>query len=225
MHSPAAALVFDTVNDTPEPREVEAVLSCYGIPSARTRAAGSPEEAGSLAAELGGAVALKVRGPVHKSDVGGVALGLDDPEEVERAAEEIRRRVQDRGEPFEGFLVQEMVHGVEMLIGVTHDDVFGPIVVCGAGGTSAELLKDIAVRIAPITDVTAAEMVRSLATYPLLDGYRGAPAADVPALEEILLRVSQMASERAAILEMDCNPVIVGRRGAVVVDARIRVGT
>jgi acetyl coenzyme A synthetase (ADP forming)-like protein len=207
-----------------DPWEVEGVLSCYGIPTARTRTAETPQEAGRVAAEHDGPVALKVRGPLHKSDVGGVALGLDDPEEVVRTAEEIRQRVLERGEPFEGFLVQEMVQGVEMLVGVTHDDVFGPIVVCGSGGTSTELLKDIALRIAPITDVTAAEMLRSLATYPLLDGYRGAPAADVSALEEIVLRVSRMASERTAILEMDCNPVIVGERGAAVVDARIRVG-
>jgi acetyl coenzyme A synthetase (ADP forming)-like protein len=207
-----------------DPEEIQTLLSCYGIPSARTLRASSPEEAGRRAAEIGGAVALKVVGPLHKTEVGGVVLGLRGHEDVVRAAERIEERTRERGEPFEGFVVQEMVEGVEMLVGVTADEVFGPIVVCGAGGTTAELLKDIAVRVAPISDVTAAEMVRSLKTFPLLQGYRGAPAADVPALEDIILRVGALASDHAALQEMDANPVIVREHGAVVVDARVRVG-
>jgi acyl-CoA synthetase (NDP forming) len=110
-----------------------------------------------------------------------------------------------------------------MLVGVTHDDVFGPIVACGAGGTIAELLKDVAVRVAPVTDTAAREMIRSLATFPLLDGYRGAPRADVPALEDVVLRVSALASGHGSVREMDCNPVLVGETRAIVVDSRIRV--
>jgi acyl-CoA synthetase (NDP forming) len=120
-------------------------------------------------------------------------------------------------------VVQEIVEGVEMLVGVTHDPVFGPIVACGAGGTTAELLKDAAVRVAPVTDTAAREMIASLTTYPLLTGYRGAEPADVPALEELVLRVSALASDHAAVREMDCNPVMVGPTRAVVVDARVRV--
>ena len=205
------------------PEEVDALLACYGIPVARHRVAGTPEEAGRLAAEFSGPVALKVVGPLHKTDVGGVVLGLRDPDEVVRHAVEVHDRLRERGESYEGFMVQEMVEGVEMLVGVTHDEVFGPIVVCGAGGTAAELMKDIAVRVAPITDVTASEMVRSLKTFSLLEGYRGAPAADVAAFEQVLLRVSAMASDHAALQEMDGNPVMVRERGAVVVDARVRV--
>ena len=206
-----------------EPAELEALLRCYGIQSPNTRIAGTPEEAGDRAAEIGGRVALKAIGPLHKSDVGGVELGLRGRDEVIERAEAIHQRMRDQDEPLEGFIVQEMVEGVEMLVGVTHDDVFGPIVVCGAGGTTAELLKDIAVRLAPVTDVTAHEMIRSLTTYPLLEGYRGAPVADVPALEDLLLRVSTMATEHAAVQEVDCNPVMVRERGAIVVDSRIRV--
>ena len=125
----------------------------------------------------------------------------------------------------EGYSVQEMVDGVEMLVGVTHDDVFGPIVACGAGGTTAELLKDVAVRVAPLTDAAAREMVRSLKTFLLLDGYRGAPPADVHALEEIILRVSALASHHDAVRELDCNPVMVGEARAVVVDSRVRVAS
>jgi acyl-CoA synthetase (NDP forming) len=208
-----------------QPPEVDELLSHYGIPTVATRVATSPEEAGRSASELTAPFVLKVIGPVHKSDVGGVVLGLDDPEEVVRRAAEIEGRVRELGQPFDGFLVQEQVEGVEMLVGVTHDDVFGPIVVCGAGGTSAELLRDFRTRVAPVTDVAASEMVRSLATFPLLDGYRGAPKADVAALEDVILRVSALASEHPALIEMDCNPVIVRADGAVVVDARVRVSS
>jgi acyl-CoA synthetase (NDP forming) len=101
--------------------------------------------------------------------------------------------------------------------------LFGPVVACGAGGTAVELLKDVAVRLAPLTDRDAAEMVRSLATFPLLDGYRGAPKADVAALEDLLLRVSALVEAHPEIAELDCNPVKVLLDRVVVVDARIRV--
>lgn len=94
---------------------------------------------------------------------------------------------------------------------------------CAAGGTTAELLKDIAVRITPLSDLDADEMVRSLKTFPLLDGYRGAPKANVAALEEVMLRISAMVEGHAEIAELDCNPVIVGQDGALVVDARVRL--
>jgi acetyl coenzyme A synthetase (ADP forming)-like protein len=206
-----------------EPDEVDGLLKCYGIPVATSRVALTPEDAGRHAAKLGVPVALKVVGPLHKSDVGGVRLGLSGEEAVVAAAAEMQGRLSVLGEPVRGFVVQEMVDGVEMLVGVTHDDVFGPIVACGAGGTTAELLKDVAVRVAPVTDVAAREMVRSLQTFPLLDGYRGAPPSNVLALEEIILRVSALASGHEAVREMDCNPVMVGERRAVVVDSRIRV--
>jgi acetate---CoA ligase (ADP-forming) len=206
-----------------EPDEVDRLLGCYHIPVAASRFAASPEEAARLAAELGGAVALKAVGPLHKTDVGGVRLGLDGEDAVVEAGIAMQERVRALGGPLTGFLVQAMAEGVQMLVGVTHDDVFGPIVACGAGGTIAELLKDVAVRVAPITDRAAREMIRSLATFPLLDGYRGAPPADIVALEDVLLRVSALASNHESIREMDCNPVMVGETRAVVVDARVGV--
>ena len=128
------------------------------------------------------------------------------------------------GYPVEGFLVQRMVpDGVELLVGVVHDPSFGPVIACGTGGTAVELLKDVAVRITPLTDRDATEMVRSLATFPLLDGYRGAPRVDVAALEGLLLRVSALVEAHPEIAELDCNPVKVLADGAVVVDARVRV--
>ena len=125
-----------------------------------------------------------------------------------------------------GFIVQPMVEsGVEMIVGVTHDPVFGPIVVCGAGGVLVELVKDLAVRITPLTQQDAGEMIRSLKTFPLLSGYRGGPRYDVAALEEVVLRVGALVDDIHEIAELDLNPVIVlpEGQGVSVVDARVRV--
>jgi acetyl coenzyme A synthetase (ADP forming)-like protein len=225
----AAGLIAAALADGPRwlsPQEVARLLSCYGLPMAEWRLARTPEEAGQVAEELGGPVALKAVAPtlVHKTEAHGVRLSLNGAQKVAEAAEIIARDVSQAGHRVEGFLVQRMVPpGVEMLVGVTHDRLFGPVVACGAGGTGVELLKDIAVRIAPLTDRDASEMVQSLATFPLLEGYRGAPKADVPAVEEILLRVSAMVEAHPEVAEMDCNPVIVLPRGATIVDARVRV--
>ncbi len=122
------------------------------------------------------------------------------------------------------FLVQpQIVDGVELFVGVVADPDFGPVLACGAGGTTVELVHDIAVRITPLTDLDATEMLRSLATFPLLDGYRGAPLADVGAVERLLLRVSELVEAHPEIAEMDLNPVLALAEGVVVVDARIRV--
>jgi acetate---CoA ligase (ADP-forming) len=206
--------------------EVERLLDCYGLRTARSERAATPEEAGVIAGRIGSAVALKALGPdiVHKTEVGGVALGLIGPGATADAARAMAERVGGTGAKLDGFLVQEMVdQGVEMLVGVAHDPVFGPVVACSAGGTMVELVHDVAVRVTPITDLDASEMVRSLRTFPLLDGFRGAQKADVLALEEVILRVSALVDNHPAIAEMDCNPVMVLPRGAVVVDARVRV--
>jgi acyl-CoA synthetase (NDP forming) len=113
--------------------------------------------------------------------------------------------------------------GVEMLVGVVHDPSFGPVLACAAGGTAAELLHDLSVRITPVNRDDVRSMVSSLKTYPLLDGYRGRPRADVAALEEVLLRVGAMVEAHPDMAELDLNPVIVHARGAVVVDARLRL--
>ena len=184
-----------------------------------------PEEAGEAAARIGGRVAVKAFGPdiVHKTEIGGVALEVSGADEVEGPAREIADRMAAARISIEGFLVQEMVEGgVEMLVGVAHDPLFGPVVAVGAGGTIVELLKDVSVRITPITDLDAQEMVRSLGTFPLLDGFRGAPKADVAALEEVILRIGALAENHPAVSEMDCNPVKVLASGAVIVDARVR---
>jgi len=227
----AAALLAAALADGPGPHwlapdEVAGLLACYGVRVAEWRLAGSPEEAAAAAAELGGRVALKGVAPglVHKTEARAVRLGLAGAQRVRTAAIEMAESLDAAGYPVDGFLVQPMVDGgVELLVGVVHDASFGPVLACGVGGTAVELLKDVAVRITPLTDLDAAEMVRSLQTFPLLEGYRGAPKADVAALEDLLLRISALVEAHPEISELDCNPVKVLPEGAVVVDARVRV--
>jgi acetyl coenzyme A synthetase (ADP forming)-like protein len=209
-----------------DPDEVRTLLGCYGLPLVDQQSATSVQEAVEAAGRLAGPVALKgiASGVLHKTELQGVRLGLAGRAEVKAAAGDITRAFAAAGHAIDGFLVQRMVPpGVEMLVGVVHDRLFGPVVACAAGGTEAELLKDVSVRITPLTDVDAREMVRSLATFPLLDGYRGAPRSDVGALEDVLLRVSAMVEAHPEVAEMDLNPVIVGPDGAVIVDARVRL--
>jgi acetate---CoA ligase (ADP-forming) len=210
------------------PEEVEKLLDCYGISLVRTLRAGTPQEAGLAAQKLGGQVALKAVAPglVHKTEAGAVRLDLAGKEETEEAAEAMLEKLGLAGLEGTGFIVQPMVKsGVEMLVGVTHDLVFGPIVVCGAGGVLVELLKDVVVRITPLTDQDASEMVRSLKTFPLLNGYRGGPRYDVHALEQLILRVGALVEDIHEIGELDLNPVIVlpEGQGVSLVDARVRV--
>ncbi|HYM54264.1 MAG TPA: acetate--CoA ligase family protein, partial [Solirubrobacteraceae bacterium] len=128
------------------------------------------------------------------------------------------------GHRLEGLVVQPMAHGeVELLLGVVHDESFGPVIACGAGGTRTEVLGDVAVRITPLTDLDAAEMLRSLRMFPLLEGYRGAPACDVAAVEDVLLRLSALVEAHPEVAELDANPVIAGPDGALIVDARVRL--
>jgi acetyl coenzyme A synthetase (ADP forming)-like protein len=202
------------------------LLGCYGLPLAPWRHARTPQEAGELAEELGGQVALKAVAPglLHKTEAGAVRLDLQGRWAVTRAGSDMQRALAAAGHTPEGFLVQRMAWGVaELLVGVVHDASFGPVVACGAGGTSAELLGDVAVRLAPLSDRDPGELLRSLKSFALLNGWRGAPKADLAALEDLLLRVGALADKHPEIAELDCNPVIAGPDGAVIVDVRVRV--
>ncbi len=184
-------------------------------------------EAARAASEIGGSVALKAMAPglVHKSDAGAVAVGLR-PGQVERAAEKMTRAVEKAGFEPDGFHVQAMApQGVELIVGVVQDPAFGPLIAAGAGGTSTELLGDVQARLTPLTDLDAHEMLRSLRLFPLLDGYRGAPACDIAALEQLLLRVSALVEAHPEVVEMDLNPVIVLTEGVLAIDARVRLET
>jgi acyl-CoA synthetase (NDP forming) len=178
--------------------------------------------------KLGGRVVLKAVAPelIHKTEAGAVRLDLAGAEITESAAQEMLKRLEAAGVQEASFIIQPMVpSGTEMLVGITHDPVFGPIVVCGAGGTMVELLKDVTVRITPLTDQDACDMIRSLKTYPLLKGYRGGPRYDVTALEQLILRVGALVDDIHEIGELDLNPVIVlpEGQGVRLVDVRVRV--
>ena len=208
------------------PGRTARLLSCYGIVTPRSAIASSPEEAGGEAERLATRIALKAIGPLHKTEVGAVRLGLWGRKEVATAAAEIAARLRSEEQPLEGFLVQEMVDGqVEMIVGIGQDATFGSVVLCGAGGTTAELVQDVAVGIPPLTDVDVRDMVRSLRTYPLLQGYRGGPKVDADAYEGAIHRVAALAVSHPEVVEMDCNPILLSRSGATVTDCRVRVGS
>jgi acyl-CoA synthetase (NDP forming) len=208
------------------PDRVAEILAAYGVPQVAAVVAATPAAAGRCATDLGGEVVVKAIAPglLHKSDVGGVRLALRGAAAAARGAREVAAAVRAAGHQPVGYLVQPMApEGVEMLVGVTSDPDWGPVVACAAGGRAVELLGDVQSRLAPLSARDAAEMVRSLRTFPLLDGYRGTPPADVASLEDALVRIAALAAAHPEIAELDCNPVLVGPAGATVVDARIRV--
>jgi acetyl coenzyme A synthetase (ADP forming)-like protein len=208
------------------PDEVAAVCSCYGLPLIEQRIVANAEEAGVAAEQFGGEVALKAIAPdlIHKTEAGGVRLHLKGAAATRAAALEMSEMLSTRGHEASGFVVQRMApRGVEMLVGVVHDPQFGPVVACGAGGVQVELLRDVSVRITPLSQEDASDMIRELKTYPLLTGFRGSVPADVSALEDGLLRVSALVEDIPQIAELDCNPFVVHETGATILDARIRV--
>ncbi len=208
------------------PGDVERLLGCWGIPVVASRLVTSARAAGRAAAELGGPVALKavVPGLVRKSDAGAVRLGLSGPTAVNRAAREMARALEAAGTPAEGFHVQRMAPpGTELIVGAIGDPAFGPLVACGAGGLAVELLGDVEVRLAPLGPREADAMLRALKTFPLLDGYRGRPPADLDSLRDLVLRVGALAATHPAVAELDLDPVIATPQGALVVDARVRL--
>jgi acetate---CoA ligase (ADP-forming) len=206
--------------------ETSRVLSCYDLPLVPQKIVTTPDEAAAAAEAMEGEVVLKaiVPGLIHKTEAGAVRLHLRGADQVRRIAQEMTAALASRGPGLSGFVVQRMVRkGVEMLVGVAHDPQFGPVVACGAGGVQVELLRDVSVRLTPLCREDAAEMIRSLKTYPLLTGFRGGPRGNVAALEEGLLRVSALVEDIPQIAELDCNPFVVHESGAVILDARIRV--
>jgi acetyl coenzyme A synthetase (ADP forming)-like protein len=204
------------------------LLQAYGIRVARSKLVKSTAAAAQAAREIGLPVALKLASSTitHKSDVAGVWLQLTSELDVRGAFDFIRERMRQlkRLREMEGAIVQEMIHGgIEAIVGVTQDPSFGPLIMFGLGGVYVELLKDVVFRIHPLTDVDAEEMVRSVQSYPLLEGWRGSAPGDIPALQDLLLRISAMVEDLPEIAEMDLNPVKVlpPGRGCVVVDTRV----
>ncbi|GLC91794.1 acyl-CoA synthetase [Cupriavidus sp. TA19] len=207
---------------------VKDVITAYGIGVNHGRFASTVLDVASAASQLTSPYVLKIVSSdiVHKTDVGGVALGLEHPEDVETAARKMweRVRVQVPHAQIQGFLVQEQVIGdLELLIGLKHDDQFGPMVVVGAGGVFTELLKDVVLARAPVSSERAVRMLRGLRIAPVLDGMRGKPPIDIQAAAEAVSRLSWLAHDWGASLkELDINPLLVRRAGlgCVAVDGR-----
>jgi acetyl coenzyme A synthetase (ADP forming)-like protein len=202
--------------------ECRTLLSAFGIPQVAGGIARSREEAADIARSLAFTVAAKVASTrvLHKSDVGAVRLNLEDPDALARAFDDLKQ------EGMEGILIQKMLSGgVEVMIGVTEDSLFGPLIAFGLGGIHVEILGDVCFRITPLTDRDAHEMVRGIRGYRLLEGYRGHAPADIDAIEEVLLRVSRMVEDVPEIRELDLNPLFAmpPGQGCLAVDARIRV--
>ena len=204
------------------------LLGCYGIRLAPMAVAKTAAEAADAAAKMGFPVVVKLVSATitHKTDVGGVVIGLRSKNDVKKAFDTIHGHLVKLGRENEmqGVMVQRMIiDGIETIVGVTQDPSFGPLMMFGAGGIYAELLKDVTIRLPPLTDLDAREMIKSIKMAKMLEGYRDTPAADTEAVEDLLLRLSAMVEDIHQISELDFNPVKVMPKGAGywVVDARI----
>lgn len=210
--------------------DAKQVLQAYGIPTVATARVRDADDAVIAAAEIGYPVALKVVSPqvLHKSDVGGVALDIASPEELRQAMVRMRQRIA-RNCPQAvvlGFTLQRMVRrpgAHELIVGIASDPVFGPVVLFGEGGTAVEVRRDHAMALPPLNPALARELVQRTRVARLLAGYRGRPAVDRAALEDVLLRVAQLAADQAALAELDINPLLADANGVLALDARIRV--
>lgn len=213
--------------------EAKAVLEAYGIAVPETLVATTLDEAEAHAAELLEkheqiVIKLLSREITHKSDVGGVILGISTTAEARAAAFGIQKRVSEQFSPeqIDGFTVQPMVrrkHGVELIAGVTSDTVFGPVILFGAGGTSVEVVRDTAMALPPLDDVLGRTLIARTRISKLLEGYRDVPPADMEAIVAVLNGISQLVVDFPAVAGLDINPLIANADGAIALDARLRV--
>ena len=206
--------------------EAKSICKEYGIPVTDFRIAKNEAEAVSFADEIGYPVVLKIISPdvIHKSDVGGVIVGLKTAEDVRNAYKQIMENIKNHkpNAKIVGVLVQEMApSSTEIIVGAIKDPQFGPALMFGLGGIFVEVLKDVTFRIAPLTRDEAEEMIKEVRAYPLLKGYRNTPPADIEAIVNILLNTSRLVMEHQEIKELDLNPIMVYEKGAKTVDARI----
>ena len=206
--------------------ESKELLKKAGIPVAEAKLARSKKAAISISNEMGFPVVLKISSPdvVHKSDSGGVKLGLANGTQVGKAYTEIISSVKQAypKAQIEGVSVQPMAPpGVEVIVGMSKDPQFGPVLMFGLGGILVEVLKDVSFRIVPVTTRDAREMIREIKGYPVLEGYRGQKPASIPALEKLIVKVSQFVEKNPDIKELDLNPIFAYPDKAVAVDARI----
>ncbi|UCE39481.1 MAG: acetate--CoA ligase family protein [Thermoplasmata archaeon] len=211
--------------------EVKEILIAYGFSFPQSQLAKGEDEAANIAKRIGFPVALKIASDeiIHKSDAKGVALDLKDEKEVREGYKQILKEVGQTtsATKIDGIVVQAMVKGgKETILGMSLDPNFGPLIMFGLGGIYVEVLKDVTFRIAPITDLDAQEMIKSIKSYPLLSGIRGEEPADIDSIEEYIQRLSRLVEDFPEIEELDVNPLVVFEKGRCcnVVDARIKIG-
>ena len=206
--------------------EAKTVCKDYEIPITDFRVAKNRAEGVKFAEKIGYPVVLKIVSPniIHKSDVGGVIINVKNAKDFQNAYRQIMDNVKKHKPKAKivGILVQEMApQSTEVIVGATKDPQFGPALMFGLGGIFVEILKDVAFRIAPITEDEAREMITSVRAYPLLKGYRNMPPADIDAIVRVLLNTSRLVMEHQEIKELDLNPIMVYEKTAKTVDARI----
>ena len=206
--------------------ESKELLQKAGIPVVEARLARTKREAVSLSKQMGFPVVLKMSSPnvIHKSDAGGVKLGLANATQVGKAYSEIVSSIKQAYPEAEihGLSVQRMAGpGVEVIIGMSKDPQFGPVLMFGLGGILVEVLKDVSFRIVPVSERDARDMIREIKGYPILEGYRGQKPVSIAALEKLIVRVSQFAENNPHIAELDLNPVFAYPDKAIAVDARV----
>ena len=206
--------------------EAKELLKQAGVNVVDTKLATSREEAISISQQLGFPVVLKIASAdvVHKSDAGGVKLDLKTATQAGKAYDDIMKAIKKQypEAKIEGVSVQKMARpGVEVIIGMSKDTQFGPVLMFGLGGILVEILKDVSFRIVPLVRRDAREMVREIKGYPLLEGYRGQEPVDVANLEELILKVSDFVEQHPEVAELDLNPVFAYSDGAIAVDARV----
>ena len=206
--------------------ESKELLGGAGIPTTKIELATSRKQAMATAKELGFPVVLKIHSPdiIHKTDVGGVKLGLATATAVGKAYDEILASAKAKAPSakVEGVTVQPMArHGTEVIIGMSKDPQFGPVLMFGLGGVLVEILKDVSFRIVPITRRDANQMITEIKGFPLLQGYRGSEPASITALEDMLLKLSDFVDKHPEIKEVDLNPIFAYKDGALAVDARV----
>ena len=215
--------------DTLGEREARAIAGACGIPMPKSVFAADEDAAVRAAAEMGGPVVVKISSDdiLHKSDAGGVAVGLEDEAAVRGAF----RKVMDSARAYkadaqlDGVLVQEMApKGREVIVGVNRDPQFGPVIMFGLGGVYVEVLKDVTFRVAPLTEGDAWEMIRSIRSARILEAFRGEPAGDLDALADCLMRVSQLAVQFPELAECDLNPLRVYAEGRGIMALDVRFG-
>ncbi len=206
--------------------EAKTFLKQAGIPVVETKLARTSKEAVLISQKVGFPVALKINAPdiVHKSDSGGVKLSLDSASQVRNAYREIINGIGKKypSSSIQGVSVQKMAKpGTEVIVGTSKDPQFGPVIMFGLGGIFVEVLKDVSFRIIPLSRKDAREMIEEIKGYPLLKGYRGKEPADIPALVEIILKISNVIMQTPEIKELELNPILAYPKGALGVDARI----